>query len=252
MNLTKPPKRADAHFNGIFYGVTGVGKTTLLGSAQKCKATSPMLFIDHDSGLLSLADTDIDVVRPMNFPELQEVYDFLRHDNTKYRSVGIDTLTEEQRGISMNTILDEVDETAAYKDLARSTPPTRQDWLKSQIHMRKFIRAFRDLSYLPDRTRRLHVFMTAGEKVDETSAMGCPALPGVLGLEAGGYVDVLGRIVIRKRVVDEKTVESRFLYTKEVTTEEGVKFLAKNRLGRFGRGVWDPTIKTLIDKWTGE
>jgi hypothetical protein len=94
--------------------------------------------------------------------------------------------------------------------------------------------------------------MTAQEKIDEKSSMGGPALPGVLLLEAGGYVDVLGRLVIRDREVDGKVKSSRYLYTKERTTDEGIRYLAKNRLGRLGRGVWDPTMQVLIDHWTGE
>lgn len=252
MKITRPPKPESAHFNALFYGSTGVGKTTLLGSAQDCEATSPMLLIDVDGGLLSLAGKKIDVVRPTNFSQLQEIYDFLREDNDKYKSVGIDSVTEEQRVISMGSIMKDVDDDLAYKDLGRETVPHRQDWLKSAQQMRKLIRGFRDLSYRRDPDKRLHVFMTALEKMDEKSGYGCPALPGVLALEAGGYVDVLARLVIRRRTdpETEKSTEARFLHTREYTTQDDVTFLGKNRLGRLGKGVWNPTIDSLIKLWT--
>ena len=249
ITTTKPPKRTEAHFNGIFYGLTGVGKTQLLGSAEDCEATSPMLLIDMDGGLLTLAGQQQDVVRPTNFPELQDVYDHLREDNTKYRSVGIDTLTEQQRGISMGSILGEIDEDLAYNDLGRSTAPSRQDWLKSSVHMRKFIKAFRDLSYLEDSEKRLHVFCTAGERTDESRSIGCPSLPGVLGIECGGYVDVLARLVSTTREVGDTLKEVRYLYTREYEDDEGVKYLGKNRLGLLGRRVTNPTMDRIMNKW---
>lgn len=252
MKVTRPPKGNDAYFNALFYGFTGVGKTTLLGSAQECKATSPTLIIDIDGGMQALAGRKIDVVRVTNFKELQDIYDDLRTSNTKYRSVAIDSLTEEQRVISMGTIMGEIDDDLAYKDLGRTTTPTRMDWMKSGMHMRKLIRAFRDLSYGAAK-QQLHVFMTALEKVDETTMRGTPSLSGVLALDAGAYVDVLGRLVIRKRQgEDEKVREERFLHTRDHTTEDGITYLGKNRLGRLGRGVWSPTIETLIARWTKE
>lgn len=253
IKVTNPPSRSEARFNGIFYGLTGVGKTQLLGSAEDCEFTSPMMLIDLDGGLLTLADTDIAVVRPTNFVELQEVYDYLRNDNTKYQSVGIDTLTEQQRGISMGTILGEIDEDLAYNDLSKSTAPTRQDWLKSSVHMRKFIRAFRDLSYLEDTERRLHVFFAAGERTDEVRNIGCPSLPGLLGLECGGYVDVLARLTVTSRETEDNKIEEvRYLYTKEHEDQGGVRYLGKNRLGRLNRRVRNPTIAKLIAQWTAE
>ena len=254
VKITRPPKRSEAFYNMIVYGMTGVGKTHLLGSAQDCPTTSPTLILNIDGGLLTLADQKIAVVNVANFKELQEVYDFLRNENTKYKSVAMDTLTEEQRVISMGSITGEVDDDLSFTDLGKSTPPTRQDWLKSSHQMRKLIRAFRDLSYHSDPTKRLHVFMTAAQKVDETMQRGAPALPGALALEAGGYVDVLGHLVMRKRLSEDGTKETthRFLYAHEHTDDDGVTYLGKNRLGRLGRGVWDPTVAKLIELWTGE
>ncbi len=252
MKVTRPPKRSEAFYNMLVYGTTGVGKTTLLGSANDCKETAPLLFIDVDGGTLALADQKIDVVRPTSFKQLQEIYDYLRLENTKYRSVALDSLTEEQRVISLGSIMGEVDDDLAIMDLGKATPPTRQDYLKSSWQMRKLIRGFRDLSYGAAK-QQLHVFMTAMEKTDELTQRGTPALPGILAFEAGGYVDVLARLVIRKQANDEgKVRERRFLHTKEHTTEGGITYLGKNRLGRLGKGVWDPTVESLIKLWTEE
>lgn len=250
MKVTRPPKLTDAHFNCIFYAVTGAGKTHLLGTANDCPVTSPMLLVNFNGGMLTLAGREIDIVSPTNFTELQEIYEFLREDNTKYRSVGVDTLTDEQRDISLGTLLKEVDDEMAYTDLGRDTPPDRRVWLQSAHQMRKLIRAFRDLSYLKKKSKRLHVFMTAHERVDEQSGFGIPAISGVVGLEAGGYVDVLARLTKRRRNVDGKIKTVRYLYTEEHETEEGVVYLGKNRTGRLGAVVKEPTISKIMEKWT--
>ena len=163
--------------------------------------------------------------------------------------MAIDTLTEEQRGISMGSLLGDLDGELAYTDLERSTPPTRQDWLKSAAQMRKLIRGFRDLSYLRDEDRRLHVFMTAAQRVDDKTSIGGPALPGVLLHEVGGYVDVLARLVKVKRKGDDgKTKTVRYLHTEDHNSD-GVTYLGKNRLNLLGNGIWRPTIGDLIARW---
>lgn len=252
------------HLNMIIYGDTGVGKTTLLGTASEYVGTDPLLLIDIEGGTKSLHGKQVDVVRPKMWREIQEIYNYLRHENTHYKAVAIDSLTELQRKHSMGSIMGDLDaESDEYGDLEKAISPTRQDWLRTGEQMRKFIRAFRDLSYLSDRERRVHVIMTALEKYDEKKDLVCPQLPGALGLECGAFVDILGRLSIVSREVDMvegdegyeegavKVVTARHLLTAEYVTEEGMKYKAKNRGGLLGQQVWNPTITSLIGVWDG-
>jgi hypothetical protein len=120
--------------------------------------------------------------------------------------------------------------------------------------MRKFIRAFRDLAYLSDPDRRLHVVMTALERYDEKRSIICPQLPGQLGLECGSFVDILGRLSAAVRETPGEDGEMtkavrRHLLVAEYVDEVGTKYLAKNRGDRLGTSIWNPTVKKLLRVW---
>jgi len=251
VRVHKPPRMANAKFVALFYGLTDTGKTYLLGSAQDCPETSPTLFIDIDGGTLTLAGQDIHVVAPKNFAELQEVYDFLREDNDVYKSVCLDSLTAQQRDMSMPTVLGELDEDQALTDLSRSKPPTQRDWLASGHQMRQLLQAFRGLAKSGPARRRIHVFASAGERVDERRDLGVPALPGVLGTEVGGYVDTLARLV-SVTPTERNKKEVRYLYTMKHLEDDGFVYLGKNRRRLLPRRVKDPSVSKLIRYWQRE
>lgn len=246
MRIHKPPRMATAKFFGLFYGLTDTGKTYLLGSAQECEETSPTLFVNVDGGDLTLAGSDVHVVDVSDFGELQEVYDFLREENTEYKSVCFDSVTAQQRDVSMPTVLDLGSEGLA--DLSRAKPPTQHDWLSSGQQMKNLLHAFKGLAKSKATRTKVHVFMSAGERVDERRDIGVPALPGILGLEVGGYVDILGRMVL---TLDEETnKEVRYLYTVKHVEDDGFTYLGKNRGRRLPRRVKDPSIAKLMRYWT--
>ena len=246
----------DVRLNVLVYGQLGVGKTCLLGSAQDCEETSPMLLIDVEGGTLSLSGTSIDIFRPQNFDEIQEVYDFLRFENTEYKSVGIDSLTELQRKLSMGEILGVLEEDASYTNLAGHKPPDRYDWLQSGEQMRRFIRAFRDLAYLREKDRRIHVFFSALEKTDENRSIVCPSLPGALGVEVGASVDVLARLSIQEvQTEDGRTRKVRHLSMREEIDENGIRYLGKIRMPKsnsFPTTLINPSASKLIRLWTAK
>lgn len=257
LTVQKVWKGSDIRMNILIYGLIGVGKTRLLGSAMYCEHTTPMLLVDVEGGTLSLSGSDIDVVRPQHFGEIQELYDFLRFENDRYRSVGIDSVTEIQRKLSMADIVGTLQEDASYTNLAGHTPPQRYDWLSSGEQMRRFIRAFKDLAYLPEEERRIHVFMTALEKQDEERNLVCPSLPGVLGVEIGAAVDVLARMSIQSEEIESDGVprlrRRRHLSLREtVDPETDTKYLAKSRTPektRFPKEIWNPSVAKLLEHW---
>jgi hypothetical protein len=237
--------------NIILYGASGAGKTALAGSAQECEATSPVLFIDVDSGTATLQGKDIDIVRPRSWKDIQKIYEFLLTENTHYKAVIIDSLSEMQKKFSMGTILGEIkDGGDSYNDLGSTPVPTRQDWMKTGDQMRKLIRAFRDLAYNEREDGRVHVIMIALEKSDEKRKMVCPSLPGTLGTDCGAFVDVLARL--SRSAVDEEdeegntvSVTHRILLTDTYVDEDGISYLAKDRSSKLDV-IWDPTMEDIM------
>jgi hypothetical protein len=240
------------HLNIIIYGDSGAGKTWLAGTAQDCEATSPALLIDIDSGVSTLAGREIDVVRPRSWADIQKIYEFLLHDNTHYKSVIIDSLTEVQRKFSMGTILGEIKDGADhYNDLGATLVPTRQDWMRTGDQLRKLIRAFRDLAYLPDESRRVHVVMIMLEKYDEKRKVICPQLSGTLGNECGAFVDVLARLsrqlVTVERDGEEVQEVRRHLLLDDYINDIDVRHMGKDRSGKLGLYLWDPTMCDIVE-----
>lgn len=250
-----------AKTNSIFYGVTGAGKTTFLGSAQECEWTSPILIMDILGGMRSLAGMGIEITRPTSFAEIQDIYNFLRHDNRKYRSVGIDSITGLQRKLSMGEIIGELDPEGAYSNLANYTPADQYDWLGSGEQMRRFVRAFHDLAYLPDEERRLHVIITALEKHDLERGIICPSLPGVLGPEIGASVDIMARLTVQHVGIegeedeeDEEELERyrHLQFREQRDAQTGLRVLAKVRVPptrTFPDEMWQPTMNKLVSVW---
>ena len=242
------------HLNMIIYGDTGAGKTHLAGTANIFDETSPTLIIDFEGGTKTLHGKGVDVTRPKNWKDIQVIYEYFLHENNRYKSVVIDSLTELQKKHSMGFIMGELEGTQ-YADLEKAVAPTRQDWLRSGEQMRKVIRAFRDLAYLDDHSRRVHVIMTALEKYDEKKSTVCPDLPGALGLGCGAMVDILVRLSRQHTTkVDEETGEAkpvirRHLLADDYVDEYSTKFMAKNRGNRLGLHMWDPTIEKILGVW---
>lgn len=246
------------HLNMLVYGDTGTGKTHLCGTALDFADTNPCLFVDFEGGTKTLHGKKIDVTRPKNWAEVQDIYEYFLYDNDKYKCVIIDPLTELQKKYSMGFVTGELTEDSQgqsiYSSLEEASAPTRQDWLRSGEQMRKVIRAFRDLAYHHDQNKRVHVIMTALERHDEKRNVICPQLPGSLGIEAGAMVDILVRLS-RQNVqkTDEngetRTITRRHLLTDVYVDEFGTKFLAKNRGNRLGNAIWDPTIEKILGVW---
>jgi hypothetical protein len=237
--------------NVILYGASGAGKTALAGTAMDCEATSPVLFIDVDSGTATLQGKEIDIVRPRSWKDIQKIYEFLLMENVYYKSVIIDSLSEMQKKFSMGTILGEIKEGGdSYNDLGSTPVPTRQDWMKTGDQMRKLIRAFRDLAYNEREEGRVHVIMIALEKTDDKRKVVSPSLPGSLGTDCGAFVDVLARL--SRQAVDEEdadgntvSVTHRILLTDTYIAEDGVTFLAKDRSSKLDT-IWDPTMEDIM------
>lgn len=256
LNITRP---ADTnHLNAIIYGASNAGKTFLLGTASACPEMSPALYLDFENGTRTLAGVDIDVIRPQSWTEIQEIYQYLLHENNgKYKSVLLDSLTEIQKKFSLGTIMGELtDDASEYVDLGEVAVPDRKDWNKTGNQMRKVIRSFRDLAYLPDKDSRVHVVFSALESYREKKDLMCPSLIGALSEDCGAMVDFLFRL--SRQVSDqpeeeelENAVARRHLLTDDHISEDGIQYLGKHRGSVMPKSIWNPTMQKIIDAING-
>lgn len=175
-----PRNPADsAWFKGLVHAPAGNGKTHLLGTAQEDERTYPMAFLNWDSGESALAGLDIDVFDIQEPRDFDDAYDQIKRD-PKYKSVGVDSITETQIN-SLFHILG-VDRDRADPDLL-----AQQDWGIVLIQMRRIVRKF--MKAMPK-----HVFMTALSKETTIKGVGAAKWPSVQGSffeELPGVPDVV-------------------------------------------------------------
>ncbi len=168
--------------NMLVYGQPGVGKSTLCSTAQDTPAGAPVLFIDVEGGVRSIADRhDIDVFRPDTFKEIGEVYQELLSGNLPYKTVVIDSITEAQ-ALGMKEVM----RTASNPDW-----PGMQEHGKSSEKIVNLIRAFRALA----QSKGINVIFTAHEIESKDESTGRvlvrPALSPKAMQLATGAVDTL-------------------------------------------------------------
>lgn len=96
-----PPRKPEEKATYLFYGLPGVGKTTLAGSAAKVESMAPVLLMDFENGSSALARKypDVDVVQIPDWQTALAVLDALVNENTKYRTVIFDTVGTAQEQI---------------------------------------------------------------------------------------------------------------------------------------------------------
>jgi len=223
-------KAQEAQFcKALFFAPHGHGKTYLLGTADDDGRASPTLFLDFEGGTQTLVGRDTDVGTIRDWDDYNEAYELLSDPKTKYKSTGVDSISETQI-FGMLSILD--------KDAKRVDPDlmAQQDWGVILVQMRRFVRHFRDLP--------MHVFFTAlaGEIVEpRVGTVKAPLLQGAFQKELPGIVDIVG-------------------YLANEDTEDGInrllllhsypKFQVKARTPMgvvVPKEIEDPTVTKLLD-----
>lgn len=205
----------DLHVNNLkilIYGQSGSGKTYLARTIKE-----PALVVSAESGLLSIADVDVDVcdlteaLTPCERHEkLIEVYKYLQTQEAreKYKWVYIDSLTEIANNL-VGCLKGRYDRKDAFPM-----------WGEYNDSIRKLIRAFRDL-------KGYHVVFTALDSVDKDQVgrrfIGVD-MPGKISHAVEAFFDEVFRLQVS---VDEEGNKKRVLWTD--TTDN---FVAKDRSGK--------------------
>ena len=147
----------DVHVNGVkvlVYGLSGVGKTTLIQTAPK------PIIISAEAGLLSLAGTNLPYLEVTNMEELTEAYLYVKEHLAEFETVCLDSISE----------IAEV----VLSDEKKKAKDPRQAYGALQDQMGDLIRAFRDL-------KGVNVYFSAKcEKVQDDlgKILFGPSMPG--------------------------------------------------------------------------
>lgn len=202
-----------SNVNALVYGESGIGKTVLTTTAKDC------LLISAESGLLSILDSQIDVVEATSLNTIKEAYTYLKGKH-KYNTVAIDSISEVAQ-----VVLNE------YKAVERDP---RQAYMKMAEEILAVIRAFRDLPMNV-------IFVAKQDKItDELSGrtMYGPLFPGrTLKAEVPYQLDIV--MVMRFIRIEGKTY-------RKLQTEADIQYTAKDRTGLLAKYL-DPNLDALFE-----
>lgn len=232
--MVSPRQPADANYAKVLiHSPAGHGKTHLLGTAQEDDRTFPMAFLNFEGGEQTLAGLAIDVFDIRSAKEYDEVYRDLKHPQSPYKSVGVDSITETQ----ITSLLEILDNDTVNR--ADPDQLAQQDWGIVLIRMRRIVRQY--VKMLP-----MHVFMTALSKDDVVPRVGsvkAPQVQGSFATELPGILDTVAYLALEENK----------------DTGEQERLLLLNGYPRFSvksRSPWgvtvpseieDPTIAKLLD-----
>ena len=220
--------------NMILFGDSGVGKTRLAGSASLVPEMSPVLILDIEGGVTSLAHLypDVHTIRIKNFQDLADAYDTLFDGDHPYKTVVVDSLTEVQK-FGMYHIMERTIAADGNRD---PDLPGIGEWGKNTNQIEKFVRAFRDLP--------VNTIFTALKLEDRNPRTGVtttlPSLSGKLARNVSALVDVVAYYYIKKLAEDDSF--HRLLLTTK--TEE---IVAKDRSDNLPAVIIDPDMTILYN-----
>lgn len=225
---------ADFEFiNMMIYSKPGAGKTYFIGTAMDSIETRPLLILDIDGGAMTLRKRpDVDVVQLRSRDEVVFWHDKLLNQNDVlgYKTVAIDTGSELAK-LDMREIM-----IVAHNENPQQhvDVPSPREWGIAGEHMRRIVRAYRDLS--------MNFIMTAhlDERTDDLNIMRIyPMFSGKLRIELPGFLDIVG--LLHTSIEDEQIV-------RHLQFVPGPRSIAKDRTGALGETIDNPTIPMLWEK----
>ncbi len=227
-------------FNILFYAVPGAGKTVLVASAVDVKEFGPVLVLDTDKGLRSVAHLGdkLSHVSISSSKEYEEAIAELAGDKGKaYRTVIMDSVTELAAIVLAETVA------AAVAKGGRRTDIDAPELLDYKLLGAKLLRLLRLTRNLPHNV----LFTAKAQKVMPKDADGLeisgakpteifPALPKKVREELAGMVDAMCYL-------NQESDGSRKLYTQQLGPVH-----AKNRIAGVPAVIDNPTMKCFDTK----
>jgi hypothetical protein len=232
----------------LVYGQPGVGKTSLLATANLHPLTAPILIINVEGGMLSVSDASVlglkeapDVTDLRSFDDLERIFWFLAKGDHPYKSVGLDSLSELQM-VNLDSVVSQMVGKAGRSGSKRDNLDDvwLEDYGTSTQQLRRVVRQFRDLP--------MHVFAVCAEATSQDkdkNESAHPALTPKLRSSVLAYMDVVGYQFIKTE--GDKT-------TRCLLTQPYDKWVSKDRSPgqRLGQVVDEPSIPKIMDLILGK
>ena len=259
--ITGKPEVGAKYIKILLYGAYGSGKTTLAATAVDVPQMRDVLFLDVESGEMTLDDNPridnsdmIDRIRVTDFEQVAHVQEFLkahcvardRGDIEKLRALearvkGLnpaDIETPRQYRTVIVDSLTEVNEYAMYNLLGLSTDMKLDiekmdvaewpEFRKNNQMMQLVVRAYRDLP--------MNVILVTSSQYTQDEMKRkffAPNMTGKLANQVQGFMDVVGYLVTGK--VPEGGVEA----PRRLFVQPTGNFDAKNRRSQFRQAYFD-------------
>lgn len=215
----KPPRKPQEKGSYLFYGLPGVGKTSLAGSAAEIESMGKVLLIDFEGGssVLSKNYPNVDVAAVPDWTTTEELIFALVDEEHEYKTVILDTAGEAQHFIMAESSDDNPYE--KWDDAWRKLTAAVKILHKSDMNVIVLAHAENERSEF-DGTKQIRPYFQGRRSQNE--------LPKVF--------DVIGYLSI-----DEDDDETRILQAKPLSDTVG-----KDRFGIFPDVIENPTFEKLV------